>query len=199
MSFTKFQQDTLLTIACASIAHGLQHGKALPVVVQDYPEALHVVRATFVTLHLHEQLRGCIGTLTATLPLVTDVAQRAYSAAFADYRFSSLQANEFPELEIHISVLSEPESLICPSEDELLKQLRPGVDGLILIEGHRKSTFLPAVWDSLPEPQSFVHQLKRKAGLPATYWSETLQIYRYITESFGASTCSQVMDVNQKF
>ncbi len=194
MSFTKAQQGILLNIAYSSIAHGLQHGKALPIVVQDYQPALQVTRATFVTLNLNKQLRGCIGTLTAILPLVVDVAQRAYGAAFSDYRFSSLQANEFPKLNIHISVLSEPESIQFSSENDLFEQLRPNIDGLILVDGQHKSTFLPAVWESLNQPQEFVQQLKRKAGLPTNYWSNTMEVYRYITESFGASACETVMD-----
>ena len=178
---------TLLEVARASIRHGLQHGRALDVKPADYPESLRPPRATFVTLEIDGRLRGCIGTLLAHQPLVADVAAHAYAAAFEDPRFPELTPEEFPRLEVHISVLSPPEPLQFETEDELLAQLRPGMDGLILQFRSHRATFLPAVWESLPNPYVFLAQLKQKAGLPLNFWSSELQAERYTTEYFGGT------------
>lgn len=178
----------LLTIALSSIEHGLRHGTPLPVDPAQEPPALGECRASFVTLKLDQALRGCIGSLEAYRPLCVDVAGNAYAAAFLDPRFPALSRPELERLTLHIAVLSQPESLDFTSEHELIAQLRPHVDGLILEDGpaHR-ATFLPAVWESLPDPADFVRQLKLKAGLPAAYWSDTLRASRYVTETFSAS------------
>jgi hypothetical protein len=176
---------TLLDVARASIQHGLRHRQALEVNPGDYPESLRPLRATFVTLEKGGQLRGCIGALTAYQPLVQDVAAHAYAAAFEDPRFPELRMEEFSALEVHISVLSPPEPLHFVSEDELLAQLRPGEDGLILHFRHHRGTFLPSVWEHLADPYVFLAQLKQKAGLPLDFWSPELQVERYTTEYFG--------------
>ncbi len=180
------QRTLLLQVAAQSIAHGLHSGRARVPNVQDYPEPLRARRASFVTLELRGQLRGCIGVLEAIRPLVADVAQNAFAAAFEDPRFPPLGADEYPELSLKISILTPPESLRFSSEAELLAQLRPGVDGLILSEGRHRGTFLPSVWEQLPNPRDFWEHLKWKAGLPFGYWSDSLQVARYETESFGA-------------
>jgi AmmeMemoRadiSam system protein A len=117
---------------------------------------------------------------------VEDVAHNAFAAAFRDPRFPALSAAELQELEIGISVLGPTESVSFGTEEELLGKLRPGIDGLVLQDGRHRGTFLPAVWESLPEPAEFLYHLRQKAGLPGDYWSETLQIERYTTESFAA-------------
>jgi AmmeMemoRadiSam system protein A len=178
-------QNLLLQIAREAIAQGL--GKSIEK-VPDFgklPEELRAERATFVTLELGGQLRGCIGMLEACRPLAEDVAQNARAAAFQDPRFPALAANEFEQIEIHISVLSPPEEMMFSSEADLLAQVRPGIDGLILQEGHHCGTFLPSVWDELPEKEQFLFHLKQKAGLAGSYWSESLQIFHYTTEFFG--------------
>jgi len=184
--FDAAERRSLLQLAAASIAHGLAHGRPLPVNPAEYPPRLRAPGAAFVTLHLQGRLRGCIGSLEAYRPLVEDVAENAFAAAFRDPRFPPLSQAEFPLLDIEVSVLSPPEALPVRSEAELLERIRPGVDGLILEEGARRGTFLPAVWESLPDPRSFVTQLKLKAGLPPDYWSDTLRVYRYHTEAFHA-------------
>ncbi len=184
-NLTAEERRTLLTVARHSIQHALEHGSPLPVTLSRYPESLRVKRATFVTLKQREQLRGCIGTLVAIRPLVEDVAQNAYAAAFSDPRFPPLSPAELESLRIEISVLSPPEPMTFSSEADLLKQLRPGVDGLILEEDGYRGTFLPSVWESLPRPEQFLQHLKLKAGLPSDYWSGTLRVQRYTTESFS--------------
>jgi AmmeMemoRadiSam system protein A len=180
------EQGMLLKVARQSIQFGFDEQRPLPMDTTDYPEALRPLRATFVTLQQAAgQLRGCIGALEARSPLVQDVADHAFAAAFEDPRFLPVQKEELPELQIHISVLSPSEPLHFSSEEELLAQLRPGVDGLILHLGQRRATFLPAVWKSLPDPYTFLVQLKQKAGLPIDFWSDELQVERYTTDSFG--------------
>jgi AmmeMemoRadiSam system protein A len=140
--------------------------------------------ATFVTLRLHGELRGCIGSLTATRPLAEDVRANAVAAAFRDPRFAPLTAAEFAVTRFEISLLAPAEPIAARSEAELLRLLRPHVDGVILRCEERRATLLPQVWASLPDPRDFVRALKRKAGLPATFWSDALFFERYEVVKF---------------
>jgi len=175
----------LLGIAANSIRHGLEHGKPKPVIANDHPECLREKRASFVTLKQDGALRGCIGTLVASRTLVEDVAYNAHGAAFADKRFAPVTSGEAPGLAIGVSVLSTPEPLAFSSEEDLIGRIRPGIDGLILQAGDRRGTFLPSVWETLPEPREFLRQLKKKAGLAQNYWSEEIRMQRYTAESFS--------------
>ncbi len=172
----------LLRVAGEAIAAGLRDARWQPDPA-DFLAPLRDHRASFVTLHVDRRLRGCIGTLEARDPLVVDVARNAWSAASRDARFPPIGMDEFQNVDIHISVLSVPEPVTVGSEAELLALMRPGIDGLILEEGYRRGTFLPSVWEQLPDPRDFLRQLKRKAGLPDQYWSASLQISRYTAES----------------
>ena len=178
-------QSILLGVARDSIGRGLTDGHSLRIHPEDYPPELREQRASFVTINLNDRLRGCIGHLTAIQSLVQDVAENAFAAAFRDPRFPPLNADEFAQIDIHVSVLSPAQSMTFSSESDLLAQLRPGVDGLILEDGAARGTFLPSVWDSLPDPRDFLAHLKNKAGLPSHHWSPNLKVYRYGTESFG--------------
>ncbi|MCU7946898.1 MAG: AmmeMemoRadiSam system protein A [Candidatus Thiodiazotropha sp. (ex Cardiolucina cf. quadrata)] len=178
-------RETLLEIAASSIRHGLKHGTPLAVAGSHYPAELQAVRACFVTLQIRGVLRGCIGHLEAQMPIVEDVAENAFSAAFRDPRFPPLSTSEFNDLEIHISVLTPAEPLQFDSEEDLIGKIRPAIDGLILVDGQHRGTFLPSVWESLPDTRSFLYHLKQKAGLPGEYWSDSLEIYHYETESFS--------------
>ncbi len=174
-------QQLLLSIARDAIFQTLE--KKVPA-IGKLPAELMEERATFVTLTIGGRLRGCIGMLEVCRPLAEDVAANACAAAFEDPRFDSLTKKEFEKLEIHISVLSPPEELTFSSEEDVLRQIRPGIDGLILQEGFRRGTFLPSVWEELPEKELFWAHLKLKAGLPTDYWSSTLRVFRYTTEYF---------------
>lgn len=165
MSLNYRQQDTLVELARRSVAHGLEHGRALAVDASGYDAELQVQRATFVTLQIEGRLRGCIGTLSAVRPLVADVAKHAYAAAFEDSRFAALSMVELEKVDIEISVLQPSQPVEFRSEPDLLTQLRPGFDGLTIALGEHRATFLPKVWESLPEPASFLAQLKKKAGM----------------------------------
>ena len=176
-------QQILLQVARESIAYGFAHHAPLPVDPDRYEPALYAPRATFATLRRDGQLRGCIGTLEALRPLVEDVAHNAFAAAFRDPRFPPLTRQEWPTVQLSLSVCSPPEPVPAASEADLLARLRPGIDGLTLEEQARRATFLPAVWEELPDPADFLQHLKRKAGWPAGYWSPTLRAYRYTTQA----------------
>lgn len=178
---TPSQKQHLLELAHWSIEHGIQTGRILRHRETD-PE-LCLDGASFVTLNLNGELRGCIGSLQAHRPLAEDVVENAFNAAFKDPRFPPVTTRELAQLEIHISVLSPTEPVTCSSEDDLLRQLRPGIDGLVLTSGHHRGTFLPQVWESLPDPAEFLSHLKRKAGLPAFFWSPSIKVERYTVES----------------
>jgi AmmeMemoRadiSam system protein A len=175
-------RQTLLEFSQRAIERGLA-GDRLKVQPEEFSAGLQAQAASFVTIKVRRQLRGCIGTLEAQRALIADVVSNAYSAAFRDPRFPALTRAEFLLLDIHISVLSEPQPMAVESEADLLAQLRPGIDGLVLEEGYHRGTFLPAVWEQLSEPRKFVQHLKRKAGLPADYWSPALRVLRYTVES----------------
>jgi len=140
--------------------------------------------AAFVTLTQAGQLRGCIGSLVAHRALRDDVASNARAAAFDDPRFMPLQADELARTRIEVSVLSAPVPMPFTSRQDALAQLRPGVDGVILSAGRRRATFLPQVWDELPDQEDFIQHLFRKAGLPANYWGDDVAISRYTVTAF---------------
>jgi AmmeMemoRadiSam system protein B/AmmeMemoRadiSam system protein A len=174
----------LIKLAKASIKHGLETGQPLPVNPEDYNQALGEQRACFVTLNENNQLRGCIGSLEAHRPLVKDVSDNAYAAAFRDPRFPPLSDAELEKLDIHISILTPASPMSFSSESDLISQLRPGKDGLILEDVGHRGTFLPSVWESLKTPEQFWRELKRKAGLPYDHWSDTIKVSRYETQYF---------------
>lgn len=161
------EKHLLLTIARESIKHGLEHGTALKIFNQDYAPALQQVRSVFITLKINSQLRGCIGTTETASSLVENVAEYAYRAAFHDPRFAPLDKDEFDQVTISISILSANEPVEFSSETDLLNQLRPGIDGLIIEKGGCRATFLPSVWEALPDTHEFLRQLKIKAHIPA--------------------------------
>jgi len=192
MSLATPERHELLALARASIDSALADGHAAdqpaPFVAAIVSPGLAVPRSSFVTLRRGEELRGCCGTLDAPRPLAEDVWRNAWAAAFSDYRFPPLTAAEWPRVSLHLSLLTPPERLNVTTEAQLLAVLRPSVDGLILESETRRATFLPAVWDQLPDPAQFVRQLKLKAGWSAEYWSDRMRVSRYTTESFDEAS-----------
>jgi AmmeMemoRadiSam system protein A len=141
--------------------------------------ALQRPGATFVTLLCADELRGCIGSLNARRALGVDVRENALAAAFRDPRFPPLSASEFTSLAIEVSLLSEPTVAFFATEAELLSRLVPGLDGVALELDDRRATFLPQVWDMIPEPSEFLAALKAKARLPIDFWSPQLNVSLY--------------------
>lgn len=180
---TPAEKIYLLDVARESIRHGLRKGVALSVSLTGLAPELVASRASFVTLEKEGRLRGCIGSLEAWRPLVFDVAGNAFAAAFRDPRFSPVLTPEIETLALRLALLTPPLPMTFSCETDLMEQLQPGVDGLILQEGFRRSTFLPAVWAELSTATLFLSQLKRKAGLPSDYWSTGLRLWRYRAET----------------
>lgn len=185
MSISSLARGELLGLARRSIELALPQG-----ILQPCPEfissaELDECRSTFVTLRTDHQLRGCCGSINASRSLAQDVWRNAWASAFCDPRFPALAAEEWPRLHVHISVLTPPEPMLVDSEEALLEELRPGVDGLILELGAARATFLPAVWEQIADPASFVRQLKLKAGWSSNFWSPQIRVSRYGAESFG--------------
>jgi hypothetical protein len=178
-------RHVLLEVAHRAIAWGLANEGALELDPQAFDAPLQEPKGCFVTLHLGDLLRGCVGCLRARGPLVREVAGAAHGAAFRDPRFPPLGAAELEALTVHVSVLSVPVALAFANERELLAQLRPGTDGLVLSDGSRLATFLPEVWDRFPDPAEFLRQLRVKAGFAPDHWSDTLEVERYTTDAFG--------------
>lgn len=135
--------------------------------------------ACFVTLKRSGHLRGCIGTLEAYRPLLADVEYNAVSAALRDSRFLPVTPGELVDIAIEVSVLSIPELLSFKNQPEALAQLHPGLDGIVFEYRSFRSTFLPQVWEDLPQPDQFLAMLKQKAGLPADFWAEDIRLSRY--------------------
>jgi hypothetical protein len=171
----------LLGAARDSIRRGLQNGTPLLPDPGNFPDPLRRHAGVFVTLTRNGMLRGCIGSLEAREPLIVGVARHAFAAAFQDPRFPPLNVQEFSSLTVSVSILSAAEPLLFENERELIARLRPGVDGLIIERGARRSTFLPSVWETLPSAAEFMLQLKRKAGIADQESPE--RAWRYITES----------------
>lgn len=163
----------LLRLARATIeAHlGLHAEPALP--------RLNIEGASFVTLTRHGTLRGCIGSLQAWRLLTEDVRANALAAAFHDPRFGPVTLEEWPAIRLELSILTPASALHIQTETELIAQLRPGIDGVIVESGPHRATFLPQVWAQLPDPHAFLAQLKMKAGLAAEAWSADMIWSRY--------------------
>ena len=169
----------LLGIAADSIAHGLAHDRPAPVELETVPEPLRAPGAAFVTLKRRNRLRGCIGSSEAHRPLAADVAENAWRAAFRDPRFPRLGPDERDGLDLSVSVLTRPEAMRFRDQGDLLAQLRPGEDGLIIADGRARALFLPSVWEQLPMAENFLAQLKLKAGLAADHWSAAFRAHRF--------------------
>jgi len=165
----------LLRLARCSIAEALGDPPR-PLPQEDW---LNEPGATFVTLTRDGELRGCIGSLQAHRPLVEDVCRNACAAAFDDPRFAPLGRDELEATCCEVSLLSPAEPMQFEDEADALAQLRPGIDGVILEYGRYRSTFLPQVWEQLPDPRQFMAHLKRKAGLPDDFWDKDVRLSRY--------------------
>lgn len=183
----------LLGIARAAIASELGHppsglGRTLArTMAHDDDSAAWLLQpgACFVTLKQDARLRGCIGTLKAHRPLIDDVKTNARNAAFRDPRFPPLTAAELERTNMEVSLLSGLEPMAFADEQHALSQLRAGVDGLVFEYGYHQSTFLPQVWEDLPEPLEFLATLKQKAGLPPDFWDAEVKLARYTVSKWS--------------
>ena len=185
VSITEQERRRLLALAHEAIEYGVRHQRKLAPDLSQYPAHLTENGAVFVTLRKEGVLRGCIGSIAAYQPLVVDVSDKAYCAAFQDPRFPPVRAEELPDLTLQISRLTPLAPIEFRGEDDLLSRIRPGIDGLVIDAHGRKGTFLPSMWEQLPATIDFWHHLKLKAGLPVSFWSDEMQVYRFETECFA--------------
>jgi AmmeMemoRadiSam system protein A len=178
----------LLKLGAEAILAVLDKKVPFRVETARYAPELSKQGAAFVTLDKDDKLRGCIGSITPHRALLSDVAENACKAAFQDPRFPPLTKDEIAgsHISMHISVLGPQMPMTFTSEEDLVRQLRPKRDGLVLQDQSRRGVFLPVVWDQIPDPRAFLNHLKRKAGLPETHWSDTIQVWRYVTEGVSS-------------
>jgi uncharacterized protein len=179
------EKKQLLELARNALVQGVSGVRLQPLDLNTIPPALQEPGATFVTLTRKGELRGCVGALEAYQPLAEDVREHAIAAALQDYRFPAVTPDEVQELEIEISRLTPPQLLEYEKPRDLPDKLRPGVNGVILREGMRRATFLPQVWEKLPDPAQFLSHLCLKMGVEGNYWQhKKLRVYIYQVEEF---------------
>lgn len=182
---TSDEKQILLQLARQALVEGVGGHKLEPLSLDDFPRALREPGATFVTLTKSGVLRGCVGALDAYQTLAEDVREHAIAAAMQDYRFPPVRPEEVPELRIEISRLTTPQPLSYDEVNDLLKKLRPGIDGVILHDGLHRATFLPQVWEKIPDPAEFLDHLCQKMGVNSELWRQRhLDIYTYQVEEF---------------
>lgn len=185
MSLTPQERQKLIALAREAITRSVRRQELPPVDLSALSGDLRRDGASFVTLTKHGELRGCIGSLEARRPLVEDVCENAISAAFHDPRFPPVRPEELDDLRLEISVLSAPQPLSYDGPDDLIAKLRPGVDGVVIESGWNRATFLPQVWEKIPDAHQFMEHLCRKAYLPAdAYCRPGLDVYTYQVEKF---------------
>lgn len=166
----------LLSLARGSLVEALGG----PPLTKPQAEWLEKPGACFVTLRKKDgELRGCVGSIQARRPIGDDVVENAQAAAFQDPRFPPLERFELDETVIEVSVLSPLEPIEADSEEEAIAKLRPGVDGVLLRWGTRQATFIPKMWEQLPDPKLFLSYLRAKAGLPRWEWLPGTRLSRF--------------------
>ena len=179
------EKQTLFRLARQALYAAAHNQQLKPLDLDALAPRLRAPGASFVTLTTGGQLRGCIGTLKKQLPLAEDVRQHAVDAAVHDYRFASVRPEEVDQIEIEISVLTTPQPLEYSRPEDLLSLLRPNIDGVILISGDHRATFLPQVWSKVPNAEVFLDMLCEKALLSRGEWRQgNLEILTYQVESF---------------
>jgi AmmeMemoRadiSam system protein A len=182
---------TLHGIAHASIRQGFARSAPSSIRKHGYSSILQETMASFVTLRKGKDLRGCVGTAYATHPLAEDVSRNAFHAAFSDTRFSPVSTEEFEAISIEVSVLSPPQPISYANEEDLVRRLVPGRDGLILEYRGKRGLFLPQVWDTLSDADTFLDYLKDKAGLPSTPLDPAVQALRFEAIKFQESPAAE--------
>jgi len=182
---TEEEKLTLLKLARQALENGVRGEKMTPLVLQSLPPHLQEPGASFVTLTIDGNLRGCIGALEPYQPLAEDVREHAVAAALQDFRFPNVEPQELPQIEIEVSRLTQPVPLEYTDSEDLLSKLRPGIDGVLLRDGIRRATFLPQVWEKLPDPAEFLDNLCYKMGGSSNLWRKKhLNVSLYQVEEF---------------
>lgn len=187
------EKSVLLSISRAALEAAVHELPSPHLDLDALPTRVRETGASFVTLSNAGRLRGCIGSVSFERPLAADVQIHARSAARHDYRFAPVGVEELPYIQIEISVLNPPCELHYVDAHDLLRKLHPEVDGVVLVHGHHRGTFLPQVWTRVKRPEEFLDLLCQKAQLPTRAWRDLpLEIFTYQVESFCESAASQV-------
>jgi AmmeMemoRadiSam system protein A len=175
----------LLSLARTTIRNSLNNVELPQIDWKDLPEKFQQPMGTFVTITIGGSLRGCIGHIIPRETVIEGIRENAVNAAFRDPRFTPLTEAEFERVAIEISILTAPRELSYTDAEDLLNKLRPGVDGVIIKKGYYEATFLPQVWEQLPDKEQFLSQLCMKAGLSHDSWrKERLQVSTYQVQAF---------------
>jgi len=182
---TAEEKHTLLDLARQALEGGVRGEKLPSLDLESLPPRLQEQGASFVTLTIAGNLRGCIGALDPYQPLAEDVREHAVAAALQDYRFPNVQPEELPQIAIEVSRLTHPVPLGYTNPEDLLSKLHPGIDGVVLRDGPRRATFLPQVWEKLPSPAEFLDHLCYKMGAAPDAWRKKhLEVLVYQVEEF---------------
>jgi len=182
----KPEQEILLKIAREALVNAVHYEPLPEIMFSKLPNSLQEDGASFVTLTINDRLRGCIGTLEAYQPLAKDVQEHAVAAGMQDSRFPNVQPEELPSINIEISILTPKNPVSYSDAQDLLNKIQHGIDGVVLQDGFRKATFLPQVWEKIPDPNKFLTQLCMKMGASGDLWrKKPLQIYKYQVEEFS--------------
>lgn len=178
-SMTAQERHQLLKLARASIVHGLGQPRFIAPNRNHYPKKFQQPGCCFVTLEHQGQLRGCTGSLRPHQPLLDDIAEHAFNAAYCDERFAPMSLAEIDELDLEVALVSPAEPVACDDLDSALAIIRPNIDGLALACDERRAIFLPSVWQQLPNPRLFLEQLAAQAGLSLNDWQPSWQLWRF--------------------
>ena len=182
---TTEEKETLLRLARQALEMGVRGQTLPPLDLESMPPRLQEDGVSFVTLTIDGNLRGCIGALEPSMPLADDVREHAVAAALQDYRFPNVSPDELSQIEIEVSRLTIPVPLEYTTPEDLLNKLRPGIDGVLLRDGPRRATFLPQVWEKIPDPAEFLDNLCYKMGAESDLWrKKNLEISIYQVEEF---------------
>ena len=186
MGYREVERKKLLEISRQTLLFYFECGKKLEIDTKKLNKKFLEKKATFVTLTLGDQLKGCVGNILPKFPLYKDVINNSLSAAFADPRFPNLEKDELNNTKIEISVLSKPKRIIFDSTEDLLKKIKPFEHGIILQSSFHQATFLPQVWEDLPDKRDFLTNLSIKAGLSTDAWQDPeIEYFYYTIEHFS--------------
>ncbi len=184
-AFTTAESETLLNLARQSVVAATLHWRNWRPDLGDLPPRLSEPGASFVTLHTHGKLHGCIGSIEARLPLALDVVKNAENATLNDPRFPPLQPEEVDDTEIEISILTPMQPLSYTDQDDLIRQIRPGEDGVLVERGWQRGLLLPQVWEHIPNPREFLAHVALKAYADASIYADTrTTVYKFQIVSF---------------
>jgi hypothetical protein len=182
---TQQEKQGLLRVARLALENGVRGESMPPLDLNKFTPRLQADGTSFVTLTINGMLRGCIGSLEPNQSLAEDVREHAIAAALNDYRFPPVRINELSQIEIEVSRLTTPVSLEYDSPEDLLSRLRPGVNGVVIRDGMRRATFLPQVWEKLPDPAEFLDHLCAKMGATPGLWRQKhIDVLIYQVEEF---------------